>query len=185
MKVNSIININIVYPGTILVIPHKIRPIIKVNAYFYNLGQDAVPIVKQVGKHLTYLSPFAYLIKEDGNLQPIVDMPAIETAKTEKIIPIMAITNFTSTTKGENLAHIVLNSPELVETLITNIINTMKEKGYLGINIDFENVFPAERLAYNRFLQITATSLHSYAGIGLSHILKVRKLKHLASRKPS
>ncbi|MGH4119480.1 glycosyl hydrolase family 18 protein [Clostridium sp.] len=73
----------------------------------------------------------------------------------------MAITNFTSTTKGENLAHIVLNSPTIVDSLLTDIISTMKQKGYLGINIDFENVIPADREAYNSFLQRAVTRLHS------------------------
>jgi spore germination protein len=160
IKVNNIINTNLVYPGTILVIPRKPRPAINVNGYIYFLGEDAIPILKKDGEYLTYLSPFAYLIKENGSLQPINDIPAIQAAKAEKVIPMMSITNFTSTTKGENLAHIVLNSPTIVESLLTDIINTMKEKGYLGINIDFENVIPVDREAYNSFLQYTVDRLH-------------------------
>jgi len=160
IKVNNIENVNLVYPGTVLVIPLRPRPAIDVNGYIYILGEAAVPIVEKDGEHLTYLSPFAYLIKENGNLQPINDIPAIQAAKALNVTPMMAITNFTSTAKGENLAHIVLNSPQIVEVLLTNITSTMKEKGYLGLNIDFENVLPADREAYNRFLQDTVTRLH-------------------------
>lgn len=160
IKVNNIINMNLVYVGTILVIPRKPRPVINVNGYIYSLGDDATPIIKKDGDHLTYLSPFAYLIKEDGSLQPINDTAAIQTAYAKKIVPMMSITNFTSTTKGENLANIILNNPQIVENLLTNIINTMKEKGYLGINIDFENVIPTDREAYNNFLQRAVTRLH-------------------------
>ncbi|HEY5584701.1 MAG TPA: LysM peptidoglycan-binding domain-containing protein [Ruminiclostridium sp.] len=161
IKVNNIIDITLVYPGTILVLPRKPRPPINVNGYIYILGEEAVPIIKKDGEHLTYLSPFAYLIKENGSLQPINDMPAIQAAKAEKAIPMMSLTNFTATTKGENLAQIVLNSPPIVERLLADIINTMKQKGYLGLNIDFENVLPADREAYNRFLQGAVTRLHS------------------------
>jgi spore germination protein len=160
IKVNNIIDTNLVYPGTILVIPRKSRPPINVNGYIYFLGEDAIPILKKDGEHLTYLSPFAYLIKENGSLQPINDIPAIQAAKAEKVIPMMSITNFTATTKGENLAHIVLNSATIVESLLTDIINTMKEKGYLGINIDFENVIPSDREAYNSFLKRSVDRLH-------------------------
>lgn len=160
IKVNNIENANLVYPGTVLVIPRKPRPSIYVNGYIYILGEEAVPIVEKDGKHLTYLSPFAYLIKEDGSLQPVKDIPAIQAAKAEKVIPMMSITNFTSTAKGENLAHIVLASPEIVERLLDNIINIMKQNGYLGLNIDFENVLPADREAYNRFLQSAVNRLH-------------------------
>lgn len=160
IKVNNIIDTNLVYPGTILVIPLKPRPPMSVNAYIYVLGEDAVPIIKKDGKHLTYLSPFAYLIKEDGSLQPINDIPAIQVAKVERAIPMMSIINFTATAKGENLANIILNSPTIVERLLTNIIKAMKEKGYLGINIDFENVIPADRESYNSFLNRAVNSLH-------------------------
>ncbi len=160
IKVNNIKNVNIIYPGTLLIIPRKPRPLINVNGYIYILGEKAVPIVEKDGEHLTYLSPFAYLIREDGNLQPIDDIPAIRAAKAENAIPMMSVTNFTSTAKGENLAHIVLNSSQAIKLLIDNIINIMKEKGYSGLNIDFENVLPADREAYNLFLQNVVTRLH-------------------------
>ena len=68
LKVNDIQRPNIVSPGTVLIIPIKQRPVIYVNAYIYKLKELAAPIVMEDGKHLTYLSPFAYKIKEDGSL---------------------------------------------------------------------------------------------------------------------
>jgi len=161
IKANGITNPSLIYPGTILILPPKNRPEIKVNGYIYFLGEDAVPIVQKTGKYLTYLSPFAYLIKEDGGLQSIYDLPSIQTAKAQNVMPMMSITNFTATTKGENLAHIVLTSPQILERLLADIIRTMKEKGYLGLNIDFENVLPTDREAYNRFLELTVARLHT------------------------
>ncbi|HOJ09577.1 MAG TPA: LysM peptidoglycan-binding domain-containing protein [Clostridiales bacterium] len=160
MKVNNIENPNLIYPGTVLVIPRKQRPVIDVNGYIYFLGEEAVPIVRKHGKDLTYLSPFAYLIREDGSLQSINDIPAVQAAKAENAIPMMAITNFTATTVGENLAHIVLNNPQIIESLLANILNTMKAKGYQGLNVDFENVLPEDREAYNHFLEKTVARLH-------------------------
>ncbi len=157
---NNISNANLIYPGTVLTIPQKPRPAIDVNGYIYMLGQQAAPIVREVGESLTYLSPFAYLIKEDGSLQAIDDESAIQTARAEGAIPMMAITNFTATAKGENLASVVLNNPQLVEQLLTNVIQIMREKGYRGLNIDFENVLPADRTAYNNFLQRAVDRLH-------------------------
>lgn len=154
LQVNDIQNPNLIYPGTVLVIPRNNRPVIEVNGYIYMLGDMAIPIVREDGPYLTYLSPFAYLIREDGTLQPIKDTPAIETSYAEDVVPMMSITNFTSTEKGENLASVILNSPQLQETLLTNILNIMKDKNYLGLNIDFENVLPADREGYNQFLQL-------------------------------
>lgn len=161
LKVNNIENPNLIYPGTVLVIPRKQRPIIEVNAYTYEMGEDAVPSVKKDGEHLTYYSPFAYLIREDGSLEPIEDVPGINAAISENVVPMMAITNFTSTEKGENLAHIILDSFEIQNRLLTNVINIMNEKDYQGLNIDFENVLPADRELYNQFLKRAVDRLHS------------------------
>lgn len=160
MWANRILTPNIVYPGIVLRIPRKSRPSIEVNGFNYWLGERAVPIIDEVGDYLTYLSPFAYLIKEDGTLQTIDDTASIRAARRYNIIPVMVITNFTNNSRGENLAHIVLNSPEITENLLSGIINIMKQKGYKGLNIDFENVLPEDKSAYNNFLQKAVERLH-------------------------
>jgi spore germination protein len=132
----------------------------RVYGYIYLLGQAAVPIVREVGAALSYLSPFAYLIREDASLQAIDDGPALTAAAAEGIVPMMAITNFTATSKGNNLASVVLNSPALTDRLLTNVLAVMRQKGYWGLNVDFENVLPGDREAYNLFLEQAASRLH-------------------------
>jgi len=160
LRANDITNPANVSPDTAIVIPIKQRPVIYVNAYIYQLKELAASIVREDGEHLTYLSPFAYRIKENGSLEQIDDTAAINTALAEKAVPMMAITNFTSTELGNNLAHIILASNKIQETLLTNIIKTMEVKGYKGVNIDFENVLPADRKLYNQFLKLAVDRLH-------------------------
>ncbi len=160
IKINDIQNPDLVYPGTELIIPRRRRPSIEVNGYIYLLGEQAGPIVREVGRHLTYVSPFAYRIREDGTLEPINDNAAINAAYAENAVPMMSITNFTSTELGANLAHVVLSSPNIQDRLIDNIIGVLREKGYQGVNIDFENVLPQDRELYNGFLQRTVNRLH-------------------------
>lgn len=160
IKVNNITNPNLIYPGMSLVIPIRKRPVIEVNGYTYTMGNAGVPAIKEVGESLTYMSPFAYLIKEDGSFQSIADTPLINAAYSEKVVPMMAITNFTYSSLGHNLAHIVLSTKSIREALLDNVLNIMKEKGYRGLNIDFENVLPEDRELYNNFLQLTVDRLH-------------------------
>lgn len=157
---NKILNPNLIYPGRTLQIPEKPKPEIEVNAYTYLLGEDSLPVVREAGEFLTYLSPFAYLIQEDGSLIPIEDEPAIGEAISKGVVPIMSVVNFASNVQGQNLANIILNNPKIVETVQTNILNTMRDKGYQGLNIDFEYVFPEDREAYNNFLASTVNKLH-------------------------
>ena len=158
---NRILDPNLIYPGYVLTIPQKDKPEIEVNAFTYFLATEAVPIVREAGDYLTYLSPFAYLINEDGSLVSIDDEPAIAEAFAEGVVPMMAIVNFTINVEGENLANKVLNNPETVNILQENILNTMRDKGYQGLNIDFEYVLPEDRETYNSFLASTVEKLHN------------------------
>ena len=160
-RVNGISDPKALQPGTVLVVPGKSRPAIGVNGYLDVFGQSAVPVVRRRGGYLTYLAPFAYLIREDAGLQPVDDGPVLQAAKELGTVPMMAVTNFTSTSKGENLASSILNDPTLVEKLLENILAVMRQKGYRGLNVDFENVLPADREAYNRFLERAADRLHA------------------------
>ena len=157
---NNIENPDLIFPGMVLVIPIKIRPLIDVNGFIYRLGQQAAPIITEVGQFLTYVAPFAYLIREDGTLEPIDDTAAINAAINVNAVPMMAITNFTSTHLGENLAHVVLNDLAIQNVLLNNIVNIMNQKGYKGLNVDFENVLPIDRVPYNEFMQRTVDKLH-------------------------
>ncbi len=96
---NDITNPNIIYVGMSLTIPRK-KPMIEVNAYTYQSSEEAVDSLNAIGHLLTYFSPFAYMIKEDGSLQPINDKAMIDAAISQSILPMLTITNFSSTEAG-------------------------------------------------------------------------------------
>ena len=159
MNENHIENPNNITIGMHLIIPRK-KPEIEVNAYTYQSNEAAVDSLNSIGQLLTYFSPFAYMIKEDGSLEPFDDQQMVEAAIAHNITPMLSITNFTSTEAGSNLSHVVLSSPELREVLITNVVQVMDEKGYTVLNVDFENVLPEDRENYNLFLQLAVDRLH-------------------------
>lgn len=131
-----------------------------VNGYLYFLGEDGVPIVRETAPFLTSVTPFSYVVKENGALRSIDDEPIIIEAEANEIVPIMCITNFSSTVKGQNIANVVLNNEESIQNLLNHILFTMKYKGYRGLNIDFEYVLPEDRESYNEFLALAADTLH-------------------------
>lgn len=156
---NHINNPNMIYVGAQLIIPRKL-PLIEVNAYSYQPPEEAIDSINAVGHLLTYFSPFAYKMKEDGTLQPINDEKMIAAAQAKNIIPMLTLTNFTSTEEGSNLAHVVLSNEELRVKVMNNVLQVMQEKGYQVLNIDFENVLPADRENYNAFIQLAVDMLH-------------------------
>ncbi len=164
ITLNGLPNPDNLLVGQSLIIPTA-EPVIQktataVNGYLYFLGQRGVAIAEETGAYLSILAPFSYVVKENGELVPIEDEPVIRSAYMNNVIPMMCIVNFSATARGQNIAHAVLNNPAAMRNLISNILLTMRMKGYRGLNIDFEYVLPEDRERYNAFLGMAAESLH-------------------------
>jgi spore germination protein len=95
------------------------KPEIEVNAYIYNLGRAGALCVAAEGDNLTYVPPFAYIIRQDGSLRPIDDSPIIETAYAENAVPVMMIANFEPGSNGSELAHTVLSNEDTISNCST------------------------------------------------------------------
>lgn len=169
VSVLSITSINMlsspysIYPGMVLKIPEKSKKygFIEVNAYIEpSTSENETHIINEVGKYLTYLSPFSYRVTEDGSLIPINDENILTVAKRYRDAPMMVITNFKGGTFDTDLGHTILTSNVIQQSLIHNILNNMKSKGYYGLNIDFERISPDDRELYNDFLRKVVASLH-------------------------
>lgn len=146
--------------GQRILVPDPPKKTIDVNAFTTVFGQAGAREVRDVAHDLTYVCPFGYRMQRDGSLEPIDDVPTLQAARNARIVPIMAITNFSATEAGTQLAHTILSNPTLSEKILTNTLAVMRQKGYRGLNIDFENVSPEDRENYNRFLQQAVDKLH-------------------------
>ena len=157
-----------VRPGDTLYTQNNME--IEVNAYVYTVGKAGALCVTAEGVSLTYVAPFAYIIRQDGSLQPFDDGPIITAAYAENAVPMMCIANFSPGSNGSELAHEVLSNPGTVNKLLDNIVAIMLDKNYLALNIDFENVLPEDRALYNSFIRQAAERMHAY-GFAISSAL--------------
>lgn len=160
VKANGLLNPNNIFPGMMLIIPRKKLPI-AINAYSYQSDKDGEQSVNAIGQLLTYFSPFAYLIQEDGTLKAFDDDLMLKAAKSHQVQPMMTITNLSTTSTGTNLARTILTSKALSEKVIDHCLKVMEEKGYKGLNVDFEYVLPENRNDYNEFLKLAVERLHN------------------------
>lgn len=103
------------------------------------------------GGLIDYIATFSYGTDEKGNLsgQPI--SKGIELAKKENVRPLMLVHNFRGFFDS-NLAHKVLSVKENRISLEKNILKLIRENGYEGVNLDLENIPPADRKYYTAFL---------------------------------
>lgn len=146
--------------GMVLTIPAKTGKLgtIEVNGYgFPNMDMD---LLRETLPYLTFLSVFSYLVSADGSINNIPDEPLIRAALSARVSPMMVITNIEEG-KGfsSEIARSVLTSPAAQDRLLDSVIRVMQTKGYRGLDIDFEYIFPANRQDYNNFIRKAAARL--------------------------
>lgn len=159
-QANDMVNTSVIYSGQTLRIPAPVKPVTEVNAYITEINEQGRREVLTLGRYFTYLTPFMYSIKEDGTMTALQETPVLEAAKATNVSPLLVLTNFREGKFDSDLAATILRDSHLQETLITNLLDTMKEKGYAGLNIDFEYVYPEDRENYNAFLRRLVARLH-------------------------
>lgn len=147
-------------PGQIINIPPRTKKLgsIEVNGYtFPNIDME---VLRKTLPYLTYLSIFSYEVNSDGTLNSIPDEPLIQAAREAGVAPLMVITNLDEGGFSSDLASTILNSEELQDELLNNIIEILESKNYYGLDIDFEYIYPQDREMYNNFLRKATTRLN-------------------------
>jgi spore germination protein len=147
-------------PGQELIVPRAPEKLgtIFVNGYaFPNIRTD---VLQKTLPYLTYLSIFSHQVRPDGSLAPINDTPLIEAARAAGVAPMMVITNIEegASFSGE-LAHEILTSTQVQDTLLNNVLSTLRAKNYYGLDVDFEYIFPEDRENYNNFMRRVSAAL--------------------------
>lgn len=159
-----------IFPGQVITIPASEKlGTIEVNGYIFPGSNEQ--FVRGALPSLTYLSIFSYQAKEDGSLTAIDDEKWIQTARQNSVAPIMVITNIRETGGfSSDIAHALLNDGDVQNNLINNVVSTMQQKNYYGLNIDFEYIYPYDRQSYNAFLRTITARMHELGYIVLTAV---------------
>lgn len=150
--------------GQRLLIPQRPRRNAEVNAYIEPRGTTIAPALlesaREAAPHLTYLAPFSFRIQRDASLQApaLTDLSTI--AGNNGVTLMMVVTNLERDQFSAELGELILNSEELQNRLLENIIQTAKRLGFRDIHFDIEHLRPEDREAYNRFLRKAAERIH-------------------------
>ncbi|MFD1037778.1 LysM peptidoglycan-binding domain-containing protein [Virgibacillus byunsanensis] len=153
VQVNNIANPSLINQGQTIRIPTPDRPVIEINAYTTRVREEGRQEVLALGRNFTYLSPFTYSINADGTITEMREAPVLEATQATNTAPLLVLTNFVEGGFDSDIAAIILRDANLQEIVITNLLEKMRSKGYTGLNIDFEYVYPADRENYNSFLR--------------------------------
>lgn len=147
--------------GQVIVIPFSNEKLGTIDVNGYAFPSINSTTLENTLPHLTFLSIFSYQVRPDGSLAPIQDVPLIQAAWRQNVGPMMVITNIKEGGSfNSELAHTILTDQNVQNTLLDNVMKTLNEKQYFGLDIDFEYIFPSDRENYNRFIKKVVDRLH-------------------------
>ena len=131
-----------IYPGQTLVLsyPEPEGGEISTGGFAYTyIDEDTL---RRVLPYLTYLSVFSYGLRPDGSLiVPDDDRRLVETAREYGTVPLLTLTSLTEEgVFSSELINSILSDEALSNSVIENVKNAVLEKGYGGVDLDFEYI---------------------------------------------
>lgn len=142
-----------IYPGETLVIAYDSQPEegLTTNGYAYPFIPAS--LLHAVLPYLTYLTPFTYGFTSTGALVELDDGALLSAAAELGTAPLMHLSTLTESGGFSNeLAHLALTDQVLQDTLINSLEAMLLQKGYQGLDVDFEYLPPEDAGAYAAFL---------------------------------
>ena len=159
--INALSDPNRLTVGQTLVIPGDSSPQgeIEVNGYAYPNISDAV--LNEALPYMTFLCPFSWQMDASGGITPIDDKRMISRAYETATAPMLTLTNISpSGGFSSDIAHAIFTDEAVQATLIENILAALRSRGYYGVNLNIEYVYPFDREDYNAFLRRLSETLH-------------------------
>ena len=147
--------------GELVVIEYESLPRSEriIGGYAYEFISDN--LLRSVVSYMTYVMPFTYGFTEQGELIAPRDERIIQTALDYGASPLMHLSTLTKYGNFSNdLADAMLSNPAAVENLQQNILENIRLKGYLGLDVDFEYLFRRDRDLYSAFIASTTRLLN-------------------------
>ena len=143
-----------IYAGQTLVISFEETPdtTITMNGYAYPFIETGNLYYSL--PYLSYLIPFTYGFTPQGNLVPLDDERLLSAAESGGSGALMHLSTLTENgTFSSERAVALFSSPAAMDTLARNVLQTIREKGYRGLDIDFEFIPGTSAADYAAFIE--------------------------------
>ncbi len=132
------------------------------------VGGYAYPFISRwvLNETLPYLSDlfiFSYGFTVEGELVPpqLDDTFMIDAAKSYGVAPILTLTPFGPDGRFSNyLISQVVNSETAKRQLIDNLTAQIRERGFEGVDIDFEYILPEDKFPFADFVREVRTAVN-------------------------
>ena len=142
-----------VFAGQTLVLVDKEERIgnILVTGYAYPFVDKG--LLQRELPYLSGLIPFTYGIRPDGTLVELDDEALIAAAQQLGVTPVMHLSTLTENGGFDSaLASLVLNDMQVQDSIVSDIVSTMEQRGYRVLDVDFEFIPPQDAVPYADFI---------------------------------
>lgn len=141
-------------PGDILTIQYQQEKLGSLNVTGYAYPYISTETLRETLLYLDELLIFSYGFTTAGTLiPPAMEEPLIEQALEFGVDPMLVLTPFAETGSFNNqLVKAVSEDLQMQEVLIENLVQTVQEKQYAGVDVDFEYILPEDREGYAAFV---------------------------------
>lgn len=134
-----------------------------VGGYAYPYIRESV--LEETLSYLTSLYVFSYGFTPEGEMIPpeTDDTFMITAALNNGVSPVLTLTPFGPDGRFNNfLITTLVNNSEVKQTLLENLLSTLSEKKFQGVDIDFEYILPEDRIPFADFVAETRNYLSPY-----------------------
>jgi spore germination protein YaaH len=119
------------------------------------------------------ISPFWYHVDVDGRVIPYTtaagttyeDPAILSFLRSNGILVIPTVANIVDGVWNGALASGIINDPVLSALNITSLVDLAVDRGYDGIDLDYENLRAADRAVFTAFVDRLAAALHAHGKI--------------------
>lgn len=121
-------------------------------------------VLEQTLPYLSRLSVFSYGFTTEGALVPPVidDSFMISQALANRVAPFLTLTPFDESGQFNNLLITrTINNIQSRTQLIQNLVSTVSEKGFQGVDVDFEYILASDRITFASFVTEIRTAVNA------------------------
>ncbi len=141
-----------IYPGQTVVIAYEGEKVgtLSTNGYLYPFIDREV--LRRTLPYLTYATVFSYGFDGEGNLIAADDEEILPIIRSYGVVPILLLSTIEDGKFSNQRSSNLFQNEAAQDKLIGDLLAVMEEKGYGGVDIDFEYVFAGESGAYADFV---------------------------------
>ncbi|GFZ78716.1 hypothetical protein GCM10008018_25290 [Paenibacillus marchantiophytorum] len=128
---------------------------------YYDKDQVSQSSLTKYSNYLNQVATDTFNVDSQGNVVGNVPTAAVAFANSKQISIYACLSNYGQDDFDPDLSHAVVSDAMVKRKTIKNILATVKNNGYSGINIDFESVLATDRDNFSTFIQEVANTMQA------------------------